>query len=191
MLTQKTELVASFIQSVQYRYFLLNEVDKGLAQILASFHAVTAMEALFNEKLPSLAELFQISNRQLHNLNVALEKVTHSLDMSENQCPPVKTGLLVALVANDERFLASLATTKPEEFLLNPFAKTEFTLTATVADGVVKMLFVCFHKQPEQTGRFLVGANGEFWGVLEEIGDICWRSRDLRLKVYSFRESGV
>ncbi|KAK2739902.1 hypothetical protein FQN55_009075 [Onygenales sp. PD_40] len=207
MLTQKTELTIGFLQAIRYRYFLLDEANKCLTHILAPFHGVTAIEALFQEKLPNFGDLLRICDDELVNVKERIIHAMGSIGLSEDQCPPIKAGdhvpaaspreLLVALVANDEKFVASLATTKPEVFLpdlgkklglplepVNPFAETEFTLATTVADGAVKMLFVCFHEQQEQAGRFLVGANGEFWGDLEEIGDICRRSRDLRLGAY-------
>lgn len=67
------------------------------------------------------------------------------------------------------------------------FPENEFTLTTAVADGTVKMLFVCFHGNPSSIGkraRFHVGGNEENWGTLVEIAEIRRHDRDYRLKDY-------
>ncbi|KAF3483803.1 uncharacterized protein GIQ15_03127 [Arthroderma uncinatum] len=201
-------LVRRFSESICHKIFMLRGVYIGYKATVEQYRNEIAVAKLFRGAAPSLGDLLDTAEASVSNLEAEwhysrLELGSPFLLVSfvaEGHMVPTRSSreILLQLILGRKTFRDRLSSTNPANFLGNigdrvdlPFEPLQqadivkLALKKPVADGSIKMLFVCYHDIPSnQSRRMVVGANQENWEGLKEIGDIRRRDRDYRLEPY-------
>ncbi|KAI9784463.1 MAG: hypothetical protein M1839_002119 [Geoglossum umbratile] len=169
----------------------LDQIKEGLRE----FCNVQASNKYIEGDLTSIEDLLSLAHEKLESLYKLWEHVVEELDLEIDKYVvilghPVPTAspmqILICLLVNHSLILEKLTTESDEvlgKYLNLSSAPSIVKLKHNIANGILKMYFVCYHIRGGQQELF-IGSNQVDWRGLSAIAEIRRADWDCRIATY-------